>query len=508
MKKLKKLTSLSLALLMILNTFLPITVLALNTEGGIVLSFNVNHDGHTATVQDGHLRIDGNFVDPKNITSENYEVACNNNACTMSFDNQIQSVQLNIEGLNAFSLRAQGQIIDSNTTFTSSENIAIENPVNTNNNNNNNNQNTQPFTYDETKLSMTITLNMSTNMPNNYEFETNSINTQLTVTDGNQHSFLGIETGSHSNVQQQDIYVTLSNNNKTATIKIYNNNNGIMLSRSGDSIFDIDNYSGSFDLITQDTTLTISEREQEAPFDGKVLLIWQCGEETCKHEFNLTNPQQMTYVLDSTIKDDADDQLVFDLKKALNGESKAAYVLPSDLEAWETLYTQTHSNYDFRTVDIDLLLDGRMREIEEQYEQNGICEHTGNPGEFEQCIDNHAHPTIVDRGLAARLSNGQEMGANSHIAYGDNVFKITVYTDDYVGLKEDESTYNYRRERFETMYSESKDISGTTKENPYVLDTLLIERKTIISSNNINGVEFKEVKALDVPGRRTIRFYK
>ena len=499
MKKLKKLTSLSLALLMILNTFLPITVLALNTEGGIVLSFNVNHDGHTATVQDGHLRIDGNFVDPKNITSENYEVACNNNACTMSFDNQIQSVQLNIEGLNAFSLRAQGQIIDSNTTFTSSENIAIENPVNTNNNNNNNNQNTQPFTYDETKLSMTITLNMSNNMPNNYEFETNSINTQLTVTDGNQHSFLGIETGSHSNVQQQDIYVTLSNNNKTATIKIYNNNNGVMLSRSGDSIFDIDNYSGSFDLITQDTTLTISEREQEAPFDGKVLLIWQCGEETCKHEFNLTNPQQMTYVLDSTIKDDADDQLVFDLKKVLNGESKAAYVLPSDLEAWETLYTQTHSNYDFRTVDIDLLLDGRMREIEEQYEQNGICKHTGNPGEFEQCIDNHAHPTIVDRGLAARLSNGQEMGANSHIAYGDNVFKITVYTDDYVGLKEDESTYNYRRERFETMYSESKDISGTTKENPYVLDTLLIEGKTIISSNNINGVEFKEVKALDVP---------
>ena len=497
MKKLKKLTSLSLALLMILNTFLPVTVLALNTEGGIVLSFNVNHDGHTATVQDGHLKIDGNFVDPKNIEISDYEVACNNNACTMSFDNQIQSVQLNIEGLNAFTLRAQGQVIDSSTTFTSSENIAIENPVNTNNNNNNN-QNPQPFTYDENNLSMTITLNMSNNMPNNYAFETNEINTELRVTDGEHHSFAGFQDGLHNNMQQQDLYVTLSNNNRTATVKVYNNDI-VMIQTSGDSIFDIDNYSGAFETITQNTTLTISERQQQPGFDGRVLLIWQCGEETCKHEFNLENPQQMTYVLDSTIKDDADPQLVFDLKKALNGESNAAYVLPSDLEEWEAIYTQTHANYDFRTVDTDLLLNGRMREIEEEYEQNGTCQHTGNPGEFEQCIDQHAHPTIVDRGLSSRLSNGQEMGANSHIAYGDNNFKITVYTDDYVGLKEDESTYNYRRERFETMYSESKDISGTTKENPYVLDTLLIEGKAIISSNNINGVEFKEVKALDVP---------
>ena len=506
MKKLKKITSLSLALLMILNTFLPITVLALNTEGGIVLTFSINpnHEGHTITEEGGHLKIDNNFVDPKDLTTEDYLVACNDNICTMSFDNTINSVSLNIDGMTAFSLRANGQIFDSSKVFISSDSISVEhyydpNPGTNSGTNPDPGQNLQPFTYDETKLSFTITFNISNNAPQNFSFETNEINTQLQVTDGEHHTFLGIEDGSHNNVEQKDIYVTLSNNNKTATVKIYNQDSGVMFSTPGDGIFNIDNYSGAYDLVTENQTLTIVEKEGQEPFDGKVLLIWQCGEEACKHEFNLTEPQTMSYFLDTDITDDEDNTRKFDLKKAFNGEIKAGYAFPSDLTEWETLYTQTNANYSFRTVDLDLLLDGRMHEIEQIYEQNGTCEHTGVPGEFEQCIDEHANPTIVDRGISGRISNGQEFGPNSHIAYGDNEFKITVYTKDYAGLKEDETTYNYRRQRFETMYSESKDISESTKENPYILDTLLIEGKTIITSNNVNEITFKEVKPLNVP---------
>ena len=502
-KKFSKIISLTLIATMLLNTFLP--MMTVYAEGEIVLSFSVNpnHEGHTVGEQDGHLVIDSNFVDPKGLTTESYDVECENNACTMTFDSGVTSVQLDVDNFDAFSLRAQGQIVDGSTTFTSSEAIAVEhyfNPNNNNNNNENNQQNQpQPYTYNEEELSFTITLNMSNNMPQNFTFETNDINTRLEVTDGDHHTFIGIENGQHQEVSEENIYVELSQDHKTATIKIYNTAAGVMLSTPGDRNFDIDNYSGAYQLITENTTLTIVEREQEEPFDGKVLLIWQCGEEVCKHEFNLAEPQTMSYFLDTSITDDQDNTRKFDLKKALNGEIDGAYVLPSDLTEWEAAYTQENANYNFRTTDIGLMLRGRMEEIEQQLEQNGTCEHTGNPGEFERCVDEHANPTIVDRGLAQRLSNGQEGGNNSYISYGDNIFKITVYTKDYAGLKEDESTYNYRRERFETMYSESKDISGSTQENPYVLDTLLIEGKAIISSNGINGVEFQEVKALNTP---------
>jgi hypothetical protein len=505
MKIVKKLTSISLSLIMLLNMFLPMTVLAQGEQpeyheyqaGGPVLSFSIAGD-HTLEENGGHLVIDGNIVDPRsgqnNLDTQYYRVNCENNACTMSIDTSIESVSLNFVA-EAYSLLSGETVLSPDTVFTENTNITVGNPVN--NTNNNNNQ--QPYTYNENELSFTITLNMSNNIPQNFSFETNEINTRLEVTDGEHHTFLGIENGQHQEVQEQNIHVELSQDHKSAIIKIYNTDAGVMFSTPGDGIFNIDNYSGAYDLITQDTTLTIIEREQQAPFDGKVLLIWQCGNEACKHEFNLTEPQTMSYFLDSTITDDQDSTRKFDLKKAINGEIDGAYVLPNDLAEWETIYSQENSSYNFRTVDLGLMLHGRMQEIEHELEQNGTCEHTGNPGEFEHCVDEHAHPTIVDRGLSAHLSNGQEMGANSHIAYGDNIFKITVYTEDYVGLKEDESTYNYRRDRFESMYSESKDISGTTKENPYVLDTLLIEGKAIISSNNINGVEFKEVKALNVP---------
>ena len=504
MKKLKKLTSLSLAILMILNTFLPVTVLAINTENGIVLTFSVTHQGHTMEKRDdNYLYIDGNKIEPtdQNLTlGDDYVVACGDTTCTMSFDNAVTSVSLQLGGIDAFTLRAQGQVINNETALTQSENISIEDPFNPNNNNNNNNNNNQqPYEYDESKLSFTLTFNMANNAPQNFEFVTNEINTQLQVTDGEHYSFLGMEDNAHQGVQESHIHVALSNNNKTATVKIYEQANGVMLSTSGNSIFEIDNYSGAFDLVTSNQTFSIIEKEQQDPFDGKVLLIWQCGEEACKHEFTLTNPQTMNYFLDSDITDDEDNTRKFDLKKALNGEIAAGYALPADFTEWQTAYLQENANYTFRTVDVALLLNGRMRDIEQQLLDAGTCEYTGTPGEFEQCVDDHAHPTIVDRGVYGRIGNGQEFGANSHISYGDNMFKITVYTEDYVGLKEDESTYNYRRERFATMYSESKDISESTKANPYILDTLLIEGKTIISSNNLNGVEFEEIKALDVP---------
>ena len=504
MKKLKKLTSLSLAILMILNTFLPVTVLALSTENGIVLTFSKhpNHQGHTMEKRDdNYLYIDGNKIEPtdQNLTLEDdYVVACGDTTCTMSFDNAVTSVSLQLGGIDAFVLRAQGQVMNNETVLTQSENISIESPAGPQQQPEQ--QQPEQYTYNEEDLTATLTFNMSNTAPQSFAFVTNENHTQLQVTDGEHYSFLGIEDNQHQGVVASHIYVTLSNNDKTAVVKIYSQAAGVMLSTSGDSIFEIDNYSGAYDIVTEATrTFSIIEKEQQEPFDGKVLLIWQCGEEACKHEFTLTNPQTMSYFLDSDITDDEDNTRKFDLKKALNGEIAAGYALPEDFTEWQTTYLQENANYTFRTVDVALLLNGRMRDIEQQLLDAGTCEYTGTPGEFEQCVDNHAHPTIVDRGVYGRIGNGQEFGANSHISYGDNMFKITVYTEDYVGLKEDESTYNYRRERFATMYSESKDISESTKANPYILDTLLIEGKTIISSNNLNGVEFEEVKALDVP---------
>lgn len=503
MKKLKKLTSLSLALLIILNTFLPITVLALNTEGGIVLTFSLhpNHEGHSIREQEGHLVIDNNYVDPNGLTIESYVVACNDSVCTMSFDNTIESVKLDIDGMDAFSLRAQGQVIDSNTTFTNSDNISVEHYFNPNPGPNpgQNPEPDGPLEYDETKLSLTITLNMADNAPENFEYFTNSSFTSIGVTDGQETSYIGLDRNDHSEVAFEDVQVTLSNNNKTATVKIYNNDQGIFMTTPGDSIFKIDDYFGAYEIITQNGTYTTSVWEHEPPFDGNILFIWQCGDKACKKEIHLENPQEMTYIKDSTITDGTN---VFNLKEALNNINNIGYVFPYRLEEWETQYkidnNLTDQQYDFKNIDVELLLNGRIDQIRRQYFEDGTCEFTGIPGEFEQCVDEHAHPTIIDRGLG-QLGTGQQIGASSYTSFGDNVFKITIYSEDYVAIREDETNLKYKINRFETMYTDSKDITGSTKTNPVVMETLLMEGKTTISSNNIEGVQFKSVKPLDVP---------
>lgn len=491
MKKLKKLTSLLLALLMILNTFLPITVLALNIENGIILTFSVTGD-HTVSEQDGHLVIDNNYVDPKNLTTEYYLVECNNNICTMSIDNTISSVSLNISENDVFSLSAGEQVVNNNTVFTESTNISVENPIS-------NEQSEQEYSYDENELSLTITLNMSNNAPENFIFQTNGNNTEISVTDGENSSFIGLDDNAHEPVLQQDTYVTVSNDKKSATIKVYNNNDGIFMVTSGDSIFQIDGYSGAYEIIRNDGSYTISEWIHEAPFDGNVILVWQCAQNACKKQINLENPETMTYILDSTISDGTN---TFNVNTALENLDKVGFVLPSDLDEWEadykTINNLSDEQYDFKNIDVGLLLNGRMQEIQRVWEENGTCSYTDVPGEFEQCVDQHANPTIVDKGLN-RLSNGQTVGNNSITSFGDNMFKVTLYGSDYAAIKEDTTNLKYQIDRFETMYSDSTDISGSTKENPIVLETLLMEGKTVISSNGVAGVVFKSVKPLDTP---------
>lgn len=495
MKKLKKLTSLTLALLMTL-TALPLRVLAINP--GIVLTFTRTGEHTLTTEQDGHLRIDNIIIDPKDLSmGQDYEVSCNDNVCTMTFDSSKTAVLLDLQGNYPFGLEANSNEVNGNTQFTSNTNIVVTNPSNQNPGPNPGPD--EPLEYDETKLSFTITLNMADDAPENFEYFTNNSFTTIGVTDGQISTHLGFDKNDHSEVAYEDIQVTLSNNNKTATIKIYNNNQGIFMTTPGDSIFKIDNYYGAYEIITEDGTYTTSVWEHEPAFDGNVLFIWQCGDKACKKEIHLDEPQEMTYIKDSTITDGTN---VFNLNEALNNINNIGYVFPYRLEEWETQYKAdnnlTDEQYDFKNVDVELLLNGRIDEIRRQYFEDGTCEFTGIPGEFEQCVDEHAHPTIVDNGLG-QLGTGQQIGANSYTSFGDNLFKITIYSEDYVAIREDETNLKYRINRFETMYTDSKDITGSTKTNPVVMETLLMEGKTTISSNNIEGVQFKSVKPLDVP---------
>ena len=144
MKKTSKLLAILIAIIMVVP-FIPASVFAQTNSYTITFSANA---GHSLQIDGNHLKIDGNYVDPKLAsdpnTNANFNVATSGNNVVMTIESG-DEVVLNFYTANAYDLFVGQDVIDPTTTFTANTSIVVKDyDATKHNNNNNNNQNQGP----------------------------------------------------------------------------------------------------------------------------------------------------------------------------------------------------------------------------------------------------------------------------------------------------------------------------------------------------------------------------
>lgn len=254
----------------------------------------------------------------------------------------------------------------------------------------------------------------------------------------------------------------------------------------------------------------------EHNFDGKAYVIWSCGNGTCYHYFeDIPNfdDGNSTFYKASTIKADNDNSISFDI----DAEYKA-WTLPDSFNRWVAVYKAQNNleDIDWSSVDPEDIIaefPPDMRQWENAAVITNACQRPNRDdfedefdyfeaeGEFQACVDDYY---IAAGNLPfIRLQPVNEPSANNaYVSYGDRNFKVVIYNDEFKGVTTgDLSILNYYPSSWVDPFTKRDqfDISGTTKENPTAIDSILLENTVYIEALNYNSFEMVSMEALDVP---------
>lgn len=242
-------------------------------------------------------------------------------------------------------------------------------------------------------------------------------------------------------------------------------------------------------------------------FDGHAFLIWSCGTGTCFHEFTDIPPfddGNSKFYKDTEVTADNDPSKHFDVKAQYKG-----WALPDKLGEWANAYMAKNNilsvdDIVWTEVDASTLVGDPpdMREWEDKAVKAGTCNKTTmDREEFETCVDNY----YVAQGnlpFVKLQPVGEPEYENCYVSYGDRNFKVVIYNENYKGIAMgDLNELEYYPSSWTNPFlrRDQFDLSGSTKDKPALLDSILLESKVIIKSLNKNGFEIASIEPLDVP---------
>lgn len=190
---------------------------------------------------------------------------------------------------------------------------------------------------------------------------------------------------------------------------------------------------------------------QNNNFDGNATLVWSCGNKVCyKKMTGLSN--NTTYVAASTVISETDNTTTFNV----NANTKF-FALTSKFDNYVTT-----NNPNWNTLDINTLIG-----------ENGI----------------DLRP--VD----------EPMVQHAYVSYGDRNFKVYIYDSEFKAIsrgKIEDLSYYPGAWADGLLTQDLYTISGTTKENPVVINNVILDPTVLIDSEAFNTV-IKSIKPLDVP---------
>ena len=262
--------------------------------------------------------------------------------------------------------------------------------------------------------------------------------------------------------------------------------------------------------------IKINDNSNEHHFDGKAYVLWSCGSGVCYHYFDDIpgfDDGNSTFYKDTSITANNDESIHFDIYADYK-----AWALPDRFERWVQAYKDQNNidEINWENVDPEDIIseyppnmnEWKQSAIAEYEEDNerGCREPNNNApredwDEFDTCVDEY----YISQGKLPfiRLQPlGEPDANNSYVSYGDRNFKVVIYNSNYKGVtigNLDDLNFYPSDWTNPFLKVDQYDISGTTKEKPTSISTILLEKTVNIKSLWPNDFEIEEIKALDVP---------
>lgn len=243
----------------------------------------------------------------------------------------------------------------------------------------------------------------------------------------------------------------------------------------------------------------------EPHFDGKAYVVWSCGNGTCYHYFdNIPNfdDGKSTFYKDTDVTADNDNSIKFDVKA-----SHKDWILKEGFDRWVNAYKDKYNvqEIDWSQVNPESIIGSPpdMREWEEQSINAGVCTRDNTPeDDFHNCVDGYmaAHSDALP--FVKLQPVGEPEDNNAYVSYGDRNFKVVIYNSDFKGVTMgslDDLNYYPASWNNPFIMRDQFDISGTTKNKPTSINTVLLEDTVLIKALNYNAFAISKIEALDVP---------
>ena len=245
--------------------------------------------------------------------------------------------------------------------------------------------------------------------------------------------------------------------------------------------------------------------EGNSNFDGKAYVLWSCGEGTCYHYFDNIpsfDDGKSKFYKDTEVTADNDSSIIFDVDAEYKG-----WALESSFDFLVDTYKAFYDVdvVDWTNIDPSQIIGNPpdMREWEQKAIDSGACTREQvSQEDFENCVDEYVLANSNKLPYIKLQPLGEPTDNNAYVSYGDRNFKVVIYNDDFRGITMgDLSELNYYPSSWANPFimQDQFDISGTTKNNPTLIDSVLLENTLIIRTLNYNSFNISSIKALDVP---------
>lgn len=247
------------------------------------------------------------------------------------------------------------------------------------------------------------------------------------------------------------------------------------------------------------------EQGNEPHFDGRAYVIWSCGNGTCYHYFDNIpgfDNGNSTFYKNTDVTADNNTSIVFDVDARYKG-----WALKADFDRWVNAYKQKYnvSEVDWANVDPEGIVGNPpdMREWEDAAIKAGACTTNNTPYDvFQACVDGYYMQESGNLPFIKLQPVGEPEDKNAYVSYGDRNFKVVIYNDDFKGVTMgDLSDLSYYPSSWANPFvmRDQFDISGSTKDKPALMDSILLENTVKIKALNYNSFAISSIEALDVP---------
>lgn len=324
-----------------------------------------------------------------------------------------------------------------------------------------------------------------------------------------QHSIIGPQkTSDDSPYNSDDVSVVCDDaEHCTMTVNVPISD-GVRLPTPGGVIFalryaDGSNYNTTATNLTENADFEFFIPEQtHDEYSGRAWVAWACTEHdgVCLNLLEIPpaedNVNHTTRTFTYFSAADVVDERTGESFSNFDNEDTRGFIFEDAMERWVANYKVHHNTEEINwaTVDIAELLTGTdLREIEDFLRQEGICDYTDIPGEFESCVDNYIEENNIEiiEGVK-RGYTGEPINESSYVSYGENAFNVIIYADNYAATTAVmiEETLDYIPYGFGV---DPVDLVGSSLDNPAKLNMPLLDESIYLDSTGVNNFEIENI---------------